>query len=187
LSWATVGALAADEATETPKDPPDRAGGSTERGDWRDVTVRSLPQRWDFEESSWPKGWIRTGVAKIEDGKLSVGDSKAEIDVACTPILSASTPILIQLHWAADILGMDPPTWSVVEVRAVDEQGRSLANLDATRFFATRQPHGLMTEQATWQPPASATLARVCIKTGGAAAGASIVDWMEVSGGSAQP
>ena len=100
-------------------------------GDWKDLRVRALPQRWEFD-AGWPEGWVRTGGASVEEGRLSVGDTRGKIDVACTPILQVGAGSAgagegggagMRVRWsrAADILSMDPPTWSVLEVREVGE------------------------------------------------------------------
>jgi hypothetical protein len=156
-------------------------------GDWKDLDVRSLPLRWDFEENDLPSGWVRTGWATTEAGWLVVGDSKDEIDVACTPLVGLSGPLKIRLHWSADIPSYEPPTWSVVEVRAMHENGTPYPETESTRFFAARSSHMPITESAEWLAPEGVKLARVCIKTGGAALGTSRVDWLELAVGSSTP
>lgn len=176
---------------------PVAAGGTAtgtapeeDAGDWKDLRVRPLPQRWEFD-AGWPEGWVRTGVASVAEGRLSVGDTRGKIDVACTPILqvgagegSGEGSAGMRVRWsrAADILSMDPPTWSVLEVREVGEDGRPLGG-EAARLFSTRLAQGFVTEQSVWRPAAgriSGSLARACVKTGGAAAGRTLVEWLEL-------
>jgi hypothetical protein len=130
-----------------------------------------------------PKGWVRTGFAEIKGGELVVGDSKAEIDVACTPILSIPGPMKIQLRWTPDILSLDPPTWSVVELRPVQQDGKPLPDVEVARYFATRQGLPARDEEGLWTPPAGVSFARLCVKTGGASAGSTKVDWLSLTAG----
>ena len=179
LNWMTVGESAKEEA-EAPAEKP--AGGGA-RGDWKDLEARPLPQRWDFDEEGLPKGWVRTGFAENKGGELVVGDSKAEIDVACTPILAVPGPMKIQLRWTPDILSLDPPTWSVVELRPVQQDGKPLPDVEVARYFATRQGLPARDEEGLWTPPAGVSYARLCVKTGGASAGSTKVDWLSLTAG----
>jgi len=166
----------------TPGTPSARGPDGLNAGDWQDLTPRDLPLRWDFTDADLPDGWVRTGWAQSTDGILKIGDSKDDIDIACTPLIRTSGALKIRIHWATEIPTYDPPTWAVVEVRAMAEDGRAIS--EATRFFSSRSTHMFATETADWVPPENTSLARVCIKTGGAAQGSSFVDWLELAAGS---
>jgi hypothetical protein len=186
LSFLTLGGAEGAEAKPETTDPAGespKAGGG-DRGDWRDLEVRTLPQRWEFSEPDLPKGWVRTGYAQDTDGVLIVGDSKGTTDVACTPLLAMNGPLSIHIQWQADILSLDPPTWAVIELRPSGTDGRPLTGQEAARFFATRRALPMTTDQAVWTPPEGTQIARLCVKTGGAANGSSRVDWLELSAGS---
>lgn len=172
-------------ATAAPPGTPSARGpDGLNAGDWQDLAPRDLPLRWDFTDADLPDGWVRTGWAQISEGILKIGDSKDEIDIACTPLVRTSGTLKIRIHWATEIPAYDPPTWAVVEVRAMAEDGRPIAESEAARFFSSRSTHIFATEMAEWVPPVNTSLARVCIKTGGAAQGSSFVDWLELAAGS---
>ncbi len=179
FSWLSAEESAREEGG-APAEKPAAGGG---RGDWKDLEVRPLPQRWDFDEVGLSKGWVRTGFAENTGGELVVGDSKAEIDVACTPILAVPGPMKIQLRWTPDILSLDPPTWSVVELRPVQQDGKPLPDVEVARYFATRQGQPAREEEGLWTPPAGVSYARLCVKTGGASAGSTKVDWLSLTAG----
>ncbi len=122
-----------------------------------------------------PTGWTAEGKVLAHQAVLVVGDGSGAVSLLCTPMQAAGGPVTATVTRAFVVPEGESDTWSRVEARVFGPDKKPIAGASPQLLSAIKVGTTMSAAPYTFTPPAGASTWRLCLKTGGAARGSTVV------------